>query len=91
MATETMNWQAAVEIVCDELEEFAVHRDAGHSVPETALAMEISPVTAEQYERTITLLLAALTTQNEAAPSPARLEVAPQQAHTNPIEGAIAP
>lgn len=88
MATETYDWRAAVEIVCCELEEFAVQRDAGRSVAETALAMGIGAATAAQYERTLSSLLAALNTKT--TPSPARPEVASQQAHTN-TEGVIAP
>lgn len=53
---------ADVEIVCCELEEFATYRDAGKSVPETALAMGISRQDAEQYERTLSNLLAVLKT-----------------------------
>ncbi|MGH3379522.1 MAG: hypothetical protein ACRDP6_32785 [Actinoallomurus sp.] len=63
MATENLAWRAAVEIVCCELEEHAAHRDAGRSVAETAVAMGVGSETAAQYERTITLILAALTSQ----------------------------
>lgn len=90
MATENLTWPAAVEIVCCELEEFAAHRDAGRSVAEAALAMQITPTTGEQYQRTLTLLLAALTKKDEAAPGPGRPETAPQKAHHN-TEGVNAP
>lgn len=85
MATETLTWAAAVEIVCCELEEFAAHRDAGRSVLETALAMCIERGRAEQYERTLSTLLAALKTG--AAPE---APGAAPQAHHN-TEGVNAP
>lgn len=60
MTTRDLTWREAVEITCCELEEYALQRDAGRSVAETALAMGIGAATADQYERTLTGLLAAL-------------------------------
>lgn len=89
MATENLTWRAAVEITCCELEEFAAHRDARRTVAEAALAMGIEAATATQYERTLRNLLAVLT-KDLTTPSPARPEVAPQQALNN-HEGVTAP
>lgn len=88
MATQTLTWRAAVEIVCCELEEFAAHRNAGRSVLETGLAMGIGRATAAQYERTISTLLAALKT--ETVPGPARPETAEDGA-PNTLKGVTAP
>ena len=51
---------ADIEIACCELEEVAVRLDAGQSVPEIALAMGMSREHVEQYDRTLSNLLAAL-------------------------------
>ena len=64
MATRTPRWNAAVATVCRELEAYAAHRDAGRSVLETAFAMRIERGTATQYERTLSAMLATLTTDN---------------------------
>lgn len=55
--------QVMVEIVCCELEEYAVQRDAGRSQRAAGLAMGISREAATTYEQTISALLAALKTE----------------------------
>ena len=67
MANRHLTWPGAVTAICQELEEYAVLRDAGRSVAATALAMGIERETAAQYERTLSVLLAAL--KNETAPA----------------------
>lgn len=84
MAAKYLTWRFAVEVICVELAQFQIFRSQGRSVAETAELMLLSPETAAHYDDAVSRLMRDLKT--EAAPSPARLETAPEKAHTNPSE-----
>lgn len=78
MAAEYLSMTEAVDVICLELEEYAVRRDLGLSVQDAAAAIGIPPERAWRFELTICALLSVLADPaRKRETAPATTETAP--------------